>query len=151
MSPSKKSKSRSPTRRSASRSAGSKSPKRSPKYSPKRSASKKKSGLRTYYVFRPNTYEVVHSFRNRAPRDAAIKAACRGMKNIVVFDPNRTRNKLRTIHVYKGSKAKIDLSNKDDDQIAFYKERGITEEGVVSKIETQHLTDAQYKMIVRPF
>lgn len=146
-SPARRSGSRSPARRSGSRSPARRSRSRSPR--PKR----KLPEMKTYYVFKPNTFEVEHVFHNRQPRDAAMKAA-KYFKHISVFDPNRTRNPSRTMTTFEGYMEKINFAKlkreKKDKTIALLKERNITEQPNVGKVgSVTHLTEDEVKSIVR--
>ncbi len=68
---------------------------------------KRKAAQKKYYVLRKGSKTAV--FTGRSPRQAALKAAARGFKDIKLRERGR-RNKDRTytIHVFKGDVKKVD-------------------------------------------
>ncbi len=68
---------------------------------------RKKSAKKKYYVLKKGNKTAV--FTGRSPRQAALKAAARGYKDIKLRERGRrNKDKTYTIHVFKGNVKKVD-------------------------------------------
>lgn len=68
---------------------------------------KRKKAAKKYYVMKKGSKLCV--FTGRSPRQAALKAAARGFKEIKLRERGRrNKDKTYTIHVFKGDVKKVD-------------------------------------------
>jgi hypothetical protein len=72
----------------------------------------RRKAARKYYVLKKGNRTAI--FTGRSPRQAALKAATRGITDIRLRERGR-RNKDRTysIHIFKGSRAKVSVTSSD--------------------------------------
>jgi len=72
----------------------------------------KKRAAKKYYILKKGRHTAIYT--GRSPRQAALKAATRGIGDIKLRERGR-RNRDRTysIHIFKGSRAKVNVSSED--------------------------------------
>lgn len=94
---------------------------------------KRKAAAKKYYILKDGRKTAI--FTGRQPRQAALKAATRGVKEIRLRERGRrNRDGTYTIHIFKGSMKKIKLGDDRPDWLP-----AVVRKPVVKKVKVERV------------